>query len=136
MPDPLPIQSVHHISHITSHLDDSIAFYRDVMGFRSIKRPDFDFRGAWLFNYGVQIHLIETDQPNSDQTEIETRADHIAFYVPDTEQVEQLLKDRDISFRANFVAKTGVKQLFFHDPDGNHIEVGTYPAVQELTENG
>ena len=123
---------MHHISHVTGHLEDSTAFYRDVLGFRLIKRPNFGFPGAWLFNYGVQIHLIATDRgPASDLGDIQTRADHVAFHVADTDHVERLLQERNIAFRTNFVADTGVKQLFFHDPDGNHIEIGTYPAVQE-----
>ena len=134
MSEALPIQSVHHISHVTRHLEESRAFYREVMGFRAIKRPDFDFPGAWLYNYGVQIHLIATNQDEtSDSGEIQTRADHVAFHVADTDRVEQLLQERDIPFRTNYVANTGVKQLFFHDPDGNHIEIGTYPVAQELT---
>ena len=46
MSQPLPIQSINHISHGTSRLDDSTTFYRDVLGFRPIQRPPFDFPGA------------------------------------------------------------------------------------------
>ena len=134
MSHPLPIQSIHHISHVTSRLDESTTFYRDVLGFRQLQRPDFDFPGAWLFNYGVQIHLIEKPQDVEATGEISVRTDHVAFHVDDTDQVERLLKERGIPYRTNYVAKTGVKQLFFHDPDENHIEIGNYPPPTELTD--
>ena len=133
MPLPLPLQSLNHIARLTNNLDATRAFYRDILGFRPIKRPNFPFPGAWLFKYGVQIHLIatkQTEEPNCGQ--ISTRADHVAFHVPDIKQVENLLKQHGIAYQSNFVKDTGVTQMFFHDPDGNHIEVGTYPPVQEL----
>ena len=48
------------------------------------------------------------------------------------EEVERRLKDHGIDYRTNHVADTGVTQLFFLDPDGNHIEAATFPPVREL----
>lgn len=129
MPDPLPIRSVNHIARTTRDLDASTAFYRDVLGFHLIRRPDFSFPGAWLYNYGVQIHLIAKSKDDATAGDIETRADHVAFHVDDLSEVRHLLDKHGIAYRSNEVAKTGVTQLFFHDPDGNHIEVATYPPT-------
>jgi len=129
MPAALPIQSVNHISRVTHDLEASTAFYRDVLGFSPIKRPDFGFPGAWLYNYGVQIHLIATGIAPPDPADISIRADHVAFHVERIDEVKRLLDQHDISFRTNYVADTDVTQLFFHDPDGNHIEIGTFPEV-------
>ena len=130
---PLPIQSVNHIARVTHDLETSLAFYRDVLGFRHIRRPNFAFPGAWLFNYGVQIHLIATATGHPAPGDVSIRSDHVAFHVADTEEAERRLQDHDIPFRKNVVPDTGVTQLFFLDPDGNHIEIGTYPPAQELT---
>lgn len=133
MPAPLPIQSAHHIGRVVRDLDASIAFYRDVLGFEQVWRPDFDFRGAWLFNYGLQVHLICVNPDASvEPIPISGRNDHIAFYVEDTDQVEALLHEHQIAFHKSTVANTGVTQLFFLDPDNNHIEVGTYPPTRFL----
>ena len=86
-----------------------------------------------LYSYGVQIHLIATREDGETPGEISVRTDHVAFHVDDTDHVERLLKERGILYRTNYVAKTGVKQLFFCDPDGNHIEIGNYPPPTELT---
>ena len=132
MPDTLPVTAVHHISHITTNLDASRAFYRDVLGFRTIQRPNFKFPGAWLFNYGVQVHLIVDESAARPEHQVSTRVDHIAFHVEDTAQVEGLLQEHGIEYRVNQVADTGVTQLFFCDPDGNHIEIGCYPPPLEM----
>ena len=134
MPDALPITAVHHISHITANLDASRAFYQDVLGFRSIQRPNFKFAGAWLFNYGVQVHLIVDEAAAQREHPVSTRVDHIAFHVNDTTHVESLLQQHGIEYRVNQVADTGVTQLFFCDPDGNHIEIGCYPPPQQSTD--
>ena len=79
MPEALPIEFIHHVSRMTRDLDLSIEFYRDVLGFQAIPRANFNFRGAWLFNYGLQIHLIESaEQLPPPPTEVGTRVDHIA----------------------------------------------------------
>jgi catechol 2,3-dioxygenase-like lactoylglutathione lyase family enzyme len=132
MPSPLPIESVNHIARVTRDLDASHAFYQDVLGFRPIQRPNFAFPGAWLFNYGVQIHLIATGKGESQEDDISIRHDHVAFHVQDTNVVETLLAEHGIKYRKNFVPDTGVTQLFFLDPDGNHIEIGAYPATPPL----
>lgn len=131
MAAPLPIQSVNHIARLTRHLDESRAFYRDVLGFREIPRPNFNFAGAWLYNYGLQIHLIVSDDAPRGDGEISTRDAHVALHVDNVQQAEALLKEHGIAYRSNYVADRDVTQLFFRDPDGYHIEVATYPPVRE-----
>ena len=127
----LPLKGLHHISVLTKHLDESRAFYCDLLGFREIPRPPFSFGGAWLWNYGLQIHLIVDDTIRDPAGPIQTRAHHIALESPDVEAAEQMLSERGIPFRINIQAGSGLKQLFFRDPDGHHIEVASYgPTVE------
>jgi len=136
MPPTLPIKSVNHLARITRNLDASRRFYRDVLGFREIARPDFGFPGAWLYNYGLQIHLIVNDAQARDRpSEISTRATHLALHVDDVPAVEGLLEQHGIEYRKNSVPKTGITQLFFLDPDGYHIELATYPPAPPFLEN-
>jgi catechol 2,3-dioxygenase-like lactoylglutathione lyase family enzyme len=128
---PLSLLGLHHIARLTKRLDASRAFYRDVLGFREIPRPPFSFGGAWLFNYGLQIHLIVDEKINDPQAAIQTRDEHLAFATADIDAVERALSEQRVMFRVNHQAGTGVKQLFFQDPDGHHVEVGCYgPTVQ------
>lgn len=128
MPSPLPISAVNHLSVVTRRLEASRKFYRDVLGFREVERPDFNFAGAWLYNYGLMIHIIENPPLAGDPSEtIQTRAIHLALHSDDLAAAARRLEEHGISYRKNEVPGGIIKQLFFQDPDGFHIEVGTYP---------
>ena len=129
MADPLPIQSLNHIGLTTLRLDESRHFYRDVLGFREVSRPDLKFPGAWLFNYGVMIHLMQSDQAGSPGGEINTRANHLALHSDDMETAEERLQQHNVPYRKNEIKERNIRQLFFHDPDGNHVEIGIYPPT-------
>lgn len=128
---PIPLVSINHIARATPNVDRMLAFYRDVLGFRQVWRPNFEFKGAWLHNHGVMIHLIE-GPPHAAPGEISTRGEHVAFHTEDLDAVEQFLAERHIPFKKAHVPQSGVTQIFFHDPDGNHIEVATYPPIREM----
>ena len=129
MTAPLPIQQIHHLARLTRHLDESRAFYRDVLGFREIDRPNFNFPGAWLFNYGLQIHLIVDENiPLPDET-IQTRAGHLALHVDDVDAAERRLQELGVKYVRNEVPGRNVTQLFIRDPDGHHVEIGCYPPL-------
>jgi catechol 2,3-dioxygenase-like lactoylglutathione lyase family enzyme len=132
MTAPLPLRSLHHVARRTKHLEESRVFYRDVLGFREIPRPALGFPGAWLFDGAVQIHLIYNDSIGEAEGQIQTRDDHLAFYSDDVPAVERLLSEHGIPFRVNVQTETGVRQVFFRDPDGHHVEVGTYPPTREF----
>ncbi|MBQ16559.1 MAG: glyoxalase [Planctomycetaceae bacterium] len=132
MPPALPIHSTNHVARVTRDLEASTEFYRDVLGFQPIDRPDFGFPGAWLYNYDLQIHLIAaTDETDPEDCGISLRTDHVAFHVDDIQESQRLLEERGIPFATNYVEDTDVTQVFFKDPDGNHIELGTYPCSKE-----
>jgi catechol 2,3-dioxygenase-like lactoylglutathione lyase family enzyme len=129
MNSPLPLRSLHHVARLTKHLEASRAFYRDVLGFREISRPSLRFPGAWLTAFGLQIHLIVDESIAGPQGPIDTRANHLAFYTDDLAAIESLLAEHGVAYRVNIQADTGLKQIFFRDPDGHHIEIGTYPPT-------
>ena len=129
MPQPIPIKSLNHIAVVARRLNDSLRFYCDVLGFREVQRPNFKFAGAWLFNYGLMIHIIESDAAGNPGSEIKTRDAHIALHADDLDAVERLLTEHGVAYRKNEVPDRNIKQLFFQDPDGFHIEVGKYPPL-------
>ncbi|HTQ38582.1 MAG TPA: VOC family protein [Pirellulales bacterium] len=133
MPAPLPISALNHVALVTRRLDASKQFYCQALGFQEVPRPNFKFTGAWLYGHGLCIHLLGHDQSAGEVTvppggEIRTRDYHMALHTNDLPAVERLLQEHGIPFRRNQQADTGVQQLFFRDPDGFHIEVGTYPS--------
>ncbi|CAM6041446.1 unnamed protein product, partial [Sphagnum compactum] len=129
----LALKSLNHISRNCVDLAESREFYENVLGFTPIKRPgSFDFNGAWLFAYGMGIHLLQAEKEENikhtltwKKREINPRDDHISFQCEDIVQVEKDLQERNIKCTRQVVQEGGimVDQLFFHDPDGFMIEV-------------
>uniref|UniRef100_A0A7N0U0W8 VOC domain-containing protein n=1 Tax=Kalanchoe fedtschenkoi TaxID=63787 RepID=A0A7N0U0W8_KALFE len=126
--NPLRITSLNHISIGCKSIDKSIDFYENVLGFFPVKRPrSFDFEGAWLFNYGVGIHLIQSEDPvNFPKVgHINPKDNHISFQCGSMEAVEAKLKQMGIEYVKGRVEEGGIHidQVFFHDPDGTMIEI-------------
>ncbi|XP_030930986.1 uncharacterized protein LOC115956845 [Quercus lobata] len=128
MENPLRLKSLNHISILCRSLEESLDFYLNVLGFFPIRRPgSFDFEGAWLFNYGIGIHLLQSEDPDSMPKigHINPKHNHISFQCESMATVEKKLKDMKIEYVKSRVEEGGiyVDQLFFHDPDGSMIEI-------------
>jgi len=127
MPKQIPITQLNHLALSVADTARAVAFYRDVLGFREVERPPFDFPGAWLVGYGIQIHMVESsgladlgDSPNS-------RGNHYAYAVEDASELVTILEGHGIEYIQR-VNAGNVHQTFFQDPDGHTIEVAVYPA--------
>jgi len=117
---------LNHISFLCKSINDSVRFYVDVLGFYLIKRPSsFNFQGAWLYNYGIGIHLLESDNHQRKATMINPKDNHISFQCSDMNVVIQKLEEMGIEYATAQVEEAGKKvdQLFFHDPDGYMVEI-------------
>ncbi|KAK9228019.1 hypothetical protein WN944_020965 [Citrus x changshan-huyou] len=127
----LPLLSLNHVSLLCRSVWDSVRFYEDVLGFVLIKRPSsFNFNGAWLYNYGIGIHLIENPSIDDFDTVTEPRPinpkdNHISFQCTDVGLVKRRLEDMGMRYVTAVVEDDGtrVDQVFFHDPDGYMIEL-------------
>ena len=129
MSSPLDVEGLNHITRTTRKLQETIRFYVEVLGFREITRPGFNFAGSWLYGYGIQLHLIENLTNEELPEGVNTRANHIAFSVPDVEAAAEALTKLGVPFRRNSIPDRGILQIFFRDPEGQLIEVGKYGQV-------
>ncbi|GFY89308.1 Metallothiol transferase [Actinidia chinensis var. chinensis] len=122
----LPQLSLNHVSFLCKSVARSVRFYEEVLGFVLIKRPSsFTFEGAWLFNHGIGIHLLEKDDLSSKKGRINPKDNHISFQTSDMGMIMQKLDGMGIEYVTAVVEEGGVivDQLFFHDPDGYMIEI-------------
>ena len=83
---PMPLMALNHISRLCKSVDASVRFYVKSLGFVLIHRPPaLDFSGAWLFNYGVGIHLVQRDDARRaadvSPGELDPMDNHISFQV-------------------------------------------------------
>ncbi|KAJ8771145.1 hypothetical protein K2173_023470 [Erythroxylum novogranatense] len=127
----LPLLSLNHVSLLCRSVWDSVRFYENVLGFVLIKRPSsFNFNGAWLYSYGIGIHLIENPSLEDFDKIMEPRPinpkdNHMSFQCTDVGLVKRRLQQMGMRYVTALVQEDGVKvdQVFFHDPDGYMIEV-------------
>ncbi|XP_041010789.1 virulence protein STM3117-like isoform X1 [Juglans microcarpa x Juglans regia] len=122
----MPLLALNHVSFVCKSVSNSVRFYEDVLGFVLIKRPSsFDFEGAWLFNYGIGIHLLESDNAPTKKSAINPKDNHISFQCSDMNRVIRKLEEMNIEYVTAVVKEGGitVDQLFFHDPDGYMVEI-------------
>src|SRR5437764_13998107 len=131
MPVPLSIEQLNHVARPTKRLEACRRFWMDVMGAREISRSGFFFGGSWLFLAGIQIHLIEDAAAPDPPESINTRERHMAFAVPDVDEMERVLQQHGIKYKRSLIADRGVHQIFFRDPDGHLIEIGRYGVIDE-----
>jgi catechol 2,3-dioxygenase-like lactoylglutathione lyase family enzyme len=132
-----------HYSIRTADLASSIAFYREIFGFRVGFRPNFPFNGAWLYpahsdaDYGI-VHLIEANpdstglgdylgQREGQPAKGSAAVDHLAFLADDVDGVRQRLVERGTPFRERIVPDLGLIQIFVEDPSELTIELN-FPA--------
>ncbi|KAI3855374.1 hypothetical protein MKX03_025332 [Papaver bracteatum] len=125
----LPLLSLNHVSYLCKSVEESAKFYQEVLGFVLTRRPSsFKFEGAWLFNYGIGIHLLQCNSISDVQqmpVKINPKDNHISFQCTDIELVKKRLGEMGMKYETALVEEGGVfvNQLFFHDPDGYMIEI-------------
>nr|AAK97724.1 At2g28420/T1B3.6 [Arabidopsis thaliana]AAL31129.1 At2g28420/T1B3.6 [Arabidopsis thaliana] len=125
-----PLMALNHVSRLCKDVKKSLKFYTKVLGFVEIERPaSFDFDGAWLFNYGVGIHLVQAkdqDKLPSDTDHLDPMDNHISFQCEDMEALEKRLKEVKVKYIKRTVGDekdAAIDQLFFNDPDGFMVEI-------------
>ncbi|XP_039165772.1 uncharacterized protein LOC120291999 [Eucalyptus grandis] len=122
----VPLLSLNHVSFVCKSVAESVRFYERVLGFFLIRRPSsFNFEGAWLFNYGTGIHLLEVEDVPAKKGAINPKDNHISLQCSDMKLVMKKLEEMNIEYVTTVVEEGGIKvdQLFFHDLDGRMIEI-------------
>jgi len=128
----MPILRMDHFTILTTNAEQTVAFYRELLGFEPGPRPAFPFPGAWLYSDDKAVlHIIERSAiPDGCGV-----LDHVAFWGQDLRSVLAKLNARGLPYDLRRLPEgghaAGVWQLFFHDPNGARVEIDFAP-----TENG
>jgi len=133
------VSRLEHVNIRCARLAATRAFYIDMIGLTEGPRPDFPFRGAWLYcGDTAVVHLVEAaDHPGSwtgimdrasDKTPgLDTGAfDHVAFHGEDFEGMKNKLAAAGLAFRERAVPGSALRQLFVPDPEGVMVELNFY----------
>ncbi len=129
----MKICGMDHFTVLTTDLDKTVTFYREVLGLETGPRPEFPFPGAWLYRDGAALlHVIEKASIPAGAGVL----DHIAFRGVGLAALLARLETRRLSYDLRRLPEggpgAGVWQLFFHDPSGARVEID-FPADEQPT---
>ena len=106
-----------------SQVEETLKFYREVLGLEEGFRPDFGRPGWWLYagNHPVlHISLKENISPTLGST---GSFDHIALNATGWAGMKAKLQRLGIAFEEQLVSDNTALQIFFHDSNGLRIEL-------------
>lgn len=125
------VQALEHVTIRCAQRQRTRDFYVELLGLTEGERPDFPFRGHWLYLGGIPvIHLVEADDKGSAWGGEPGAAgsdtgpfDHVAFQGDDFDAMRARLAEAGMAFRERVVPGGGIKQLFVPDPEGVLVEI-------------
>jgi catechol 2,3-dioxygenase-like lactoylglutathione lyase family enzyme len=124
----MPVEQLEHFTVRCADIDVTRDFYANMLGLRVGPRPDFPFKGHWLY-FGERpvVHLVdktESEIRDGVHTGKDTGAlDHVAFRGVDIEATRATLKAANIAFHETGVPGGRLRQIFVPDPDGVLVEL-------------
>ncbi|MDA2302184.1 VOC family protein [Bacillus cereus] len=116
------------IDHITVNIRDlevSRKFYTKVLGLEEIKRPNFDFEGAWyqVSDTKQTIHLVQHEGQTIRKGGFAILDGHFALQIHSYEDTINWLDKCGVFYVAFPKPQAGYPQIFVMDPDDNIIEL-------------
>ena len=122
----MAVLTLDHVNIATDKLDETRAFFIDVLGLTEGPRPPFGIPGHWLYAGGKDmVHLVGYADPK--QSPPDVALNHFALRIDDYEGMLARLDEHGVSYQAVDVPGRPTKQLFFQDPNGVTIELN-YPG--------
>lgn len=130
----MALNNLEHFLVRANNLDDTRAFYENVLGLRVGERPNFPFAGDWLYLGGVPcVHLVQEGfeeglatfmgrEEGETQPHDNTGAiDHIAFNATDLDGMRKRFADFGLETHEQGIGN--LRQIFIKDPNGVRIEL-------------
>lgn len=121
----MSLTALNHVTVRTEDLDGTRDFYRNVLGLSVGPRPPLGFPGYWLYaGKAAVLHLVPKSHgigggPSKDTGNF----DHVAFTADNFDEMQGRLRQRGITFRAQQVPESSIRQLFLQDPNQVMIEL-------------
>ena len=125
----------HHINLVSKNLDELNNFYNNILGLESLSPDNFlrtqssDKKGysgkiKFVSDGNFQDKYLTLDKAENKQFLNPVERGHLAFRTDNIEKIKQILKKNNIQYAdyGNAFSKEW-HQIFFHDPEGNIIEV-------------
>ncbi len=125
------VLSLDHIAVTVQDMERAVTFYRNVLGLEVLGQlllNEGTFKLVYLQAGAARIELFAFTEEGRRSETADRNEDlgfkHIAFTVDDVDAVARRLQAHDVPFTVEPTdAPGGVRLAFFHDPDGNLLEI-------------
>ena len=132
----MALKTFEHVLILADDVDKTKDFYVNILGLNVGYRPDFPFKGFWLYlednPKAACIHLAMRKQDTGqdyyigkkdDVTSGSGAIDHVAFNADDIDDMKAKLEKVSIEYTHRKVPDFPLEQLFIMDPDGVKVEL-------------
>jgi len=132
----MALKTFEHVLILADDVDKTKDFYVNILGLNIGYRPDFPFKGYWLYldenPKAACIHLAMRKQDTGQDYYIGKKddvksgsgaIDHVAFNADDIESMKAKLEKISIEYTHRKVPGFPLEQLFIIDPDGVKVEL-------------
>jgi len=130
----MPAIQLEHYLVVSDRLEETMEFYRDVIGMQVGFRPALGFAGYWLYLGDVAcLHLADRESYREYKARVGTPVpkqmadtgaiDHIAFQATDFPGMTARLEALGLKYRENLVEDIRLKQIFVQDPNAVTLEL-------------
>jgi len=121
----MTVTGMNHFTILARDLDETRAFYRDVVGLAEGWRPDLGFPGLWFY-VGKQwvLHVVGGRGVPEPPAGV---IDHMAFSATGLADTIRRLDAHGVKYRVFRQVETKVWQIFFNDPNGAKVELDFAP---------
>lgn len=114
------ITGLDHANISTARLEETIAFFTEVLGLKQGPRPDVPVNGAWLYSGDRPIvHLVELPEPRSPQGAL----DHFSLAVSNLAPMLERLDTHGVQYVVLEIPGGFGRQAFLTDPNGVTVEL-------------
>ena len=132
----MALKTFEHVLILADDVDKTKDFYVDILGLEVGYRPDFPFKGYWLYlkenKKAACIHLAMRKQDTGQDYYIGKKddvksgsgaIDHVAFNADDIEGMKSKLDKISMEYTHRKVPGFPLEQLCIDDPDGVKVEL-------------
>jgi catechol 2,3-dioxygenase-like lactoylglutathione lyase family enzyme len=116
------LRGVHHIALVTRNVEESVSFYRDLLGFTEVERFFDEGEEADIVFLSLGNTLLELLTPRREEV-LPPASFHLAFAVEGVEEVFAELVARGVPVVRALCESHGFHYAYFRGPMGEIVEI-------------
>jgi len=131
----MKVEALDHINIITDRLDETAAFYADLLDLdrRDAPPPLTPQNAQWMYDSADRaiIHINSTDCPRAYDRDVPQGAltgalHHVALRLQGYDEVKARLDQQGADYKLNLVEAIGLRQIFTADPNNVLLELNFF----------